>query len=154
MFVPRQQYPRELKIALMREIDSGKSTAWVARNYQLSPKRLEVWKSEWRAKGELAFPGTGTRPQPKLDAERIAELERKIGQQAMEIDFLKKPYDVSGSEPCPSSAMALSALRANPRSQGSGGRGEPALPDSGCEPCGILPFPATTTRPTGGDGFA
>jgi len=41
----------------------------------------------------------------KLDAERIAELERKIGQQAMEIDFLKKRYDVSGSKPCPSSAM-------------------------------------------------
>jgi transposase len=90
MFVPRQQYPRELKIALMREIDSGKSTAWVARNYQLSPKRLEVWKSEWRAKGEQAFPGVGIRPQVRLDAERIAELERKIGQQAMEIDFLKK----------------------------------------------------------------
>src|SRR5215471_21124766 len=90
MFVPRQQYPRELKIALMRAIDSGKSTAWVARNYQLSPKRLEVWKSEWRAKGELAFPGTGTRHQLKLDAGRIAELERKIGQQAMEIDCFKK----------------------------------------------------------------
>jgi transposase len=90
MFVPRQQYPRELKIAVMREIDSGKSTAWVARNYQLSPKRLEVWKGEWRAKGELAFPGTGIHPQPRLDAERIAELERKIGPQAMEIDFLKK----------------------------------------------------------------
>jgi len=90
MFVPRQQYPRELKIALMREIDSGKSTAWVARNYQLSPKRLEVWKGEWRAKGELAFPGTRTSAQPRVDAERIAELERKIGQQAMEIDFLKK----------------------------------------------------------------
>jgi transposase-like protein len=90
MFVPRQQYPRELKIAVMREIDSGKSTAWVARNYQLSPKRLEVWKGEWRAKGELAFAGTGIHPEPKLDAERIAELERKIGQQAMEIDVLKK----------------------------------------------------------------
>ena len=87
MFVPRQQYPRELKVAVMREIDSGKSTAWVARNYQLSPKRLEVWKGEWRAKGELAFPGTGTRPQGKLDAERITELERMVGQQAMEIDF-------------------------------------------------------------------
>ena len=90
MFVPRQQYPRELKIAVMQEIDSGKSTAWVARNYQLSPKRLEVWKGEWRAKGELAFPGTGTQPAVKLDGERIAELERKIGQQAVEIDFLKK----------------------------------------------------------------
>ena len=90
MFVPRQQYPRELKIAVMQEIDSGKSTAWVARNYQLSPKRLEVWKGEWRAKGELAFPGTGTQPPVKREGERIAELERKIGQQAMEIDFLKK----------------------------------------------------------------
>ena len=90
MLVPRQQYSRELKIATMREIDSGKSTAWVARNYQLSPKRLEIWKGEWRAKGELAFPGTRTSAQPRLDAERIAELERKIGQQAMEIDFLKK----------------------------------------------------------------
>src|SRR5437588_5283789 len=90
MLVPRQQYSRELKIAAMREIDSGKGMAEVARMYQLSPKRLETWKGEWRAKGELAFPGKSARPQPRLDAERIAELERKIGQQAMEIDFLKK----------------------------------------------------------------
>jgi len=90
MLVPRQQYSRELKIACMRELDSGKSLAEIARQYQLSPKRLETWKSEWRAKGELAFPGKGARPQARLDAEHIAELERKIGQQAMEIDFLKK----------------------------------------------------------------
>jgi len=90
MLVPRQEYSRELKIAAMREIDSGKSMAEVARMYQLSPKRLDVWKGEWRAKGELAFPGNGTRPAAKVDAERIALLERKIGQQAMELDFLKK----------------------------------------------------------------
>ena len=64
--------------------------AHVAREYQLSPKRLEVWKGEWRAKGELAFPGQGGRPQEKSDAEQMALLERKIGQQTMEIDFLKK----------------------------------------------------------------
>src|ERR1700693_5859290 len=90
MLVPRQQYSRELKIAAMREIDSGKGMAEVARMYQLSPKRLETWKGEWRAKGELAFPGKSARPQTRLDAERIAELERKIGEQAMELDFLKK----------------------------------------------------------------
>jgi transposase len=87
MLVPRQQYSRELKMAAMREIDSGKGIAEVARMYQLSPKRLETWKGEWRAKGELAFPGKNARPQSRLDAERIAELERKIGQQAMELDF-------------------------------------------------------------------
>jgi transposase len=90
MLVPRQQYPRELKIAAMREIDSGKSIGEVARMYQVSPNRLEAWKGEWRAKGELAFPGHLAGTQSKLDAERIPELERKIGQQAMEIDFLKK----------------------------------------------------------------
>jgi hypothetical protein len=52
--------------------------------YQLSPKRLETWK------GELAFHGKTARPQSRIDAQRIAELERKIGQQAMELDFLKK----------------------------------------------------------------
>jgi len=54
------------------------------------PNAVPTWKGEWRAKGELAFPGKSARPQPRLDAERIAELERKIGQQATEIDFLKK----------------------------------------------------------------
>jgi hypothetical protein len=61
---PDKSYSRELKMAAMREIDSGKGTAEVARMYQLSPKRLETRRSEWRAKGELAFPGRGAQPQP------------------------------------------------------------------------------------------
>ena len=80
MLVPRQQYSRELKVAAMREIDSGKGIAEVARIYQLSPKRLETWKGEWRAKGELAFPGKSARPQTRLDAERIAtEVAGRVG---------------------------------------------------------------------------
>jgi transposase len=90
VLVPRQEYSRELKLAVMREIDSGKGMAEVARVYQISPKRLETWRSEWRAKGDLAFPGKGAQPQSKLNADRISELERKIGQQTMEIEFLKK----------------------------------------------------------------
>ena len=101
MLVPRQQYSRELKMAAMREIDSGKGIAEVARMYQLSPKRLETWKGEWRAKGELAFPGKSARPQSRLDAERIAELERKVGQQAMELDLLKKALRRFREHPLP-----------------------------------------------------
>jgi len=101
MLVPRQQYPRESKIACMRELDSGKSMAEIARQYQLSRKPLETWKAEWRAKDELAFPGKGARPQPRLEAERIAELERKIGQQAMEIDFLRKVLQRFKERPMP-----------------------------------------------------
>jgi transposase len=101
MEMPRQQYTRELKIATMRELDAGKSISQVARQYQISPKRLEVWRGEWRAQGELAFPGHGVHMQSKLEGQRIPELERKIGQQAMEIDFLKKALRRFREQPLP-----------------------------------------------------
>jgi transposase-like protein len=145
MFVPRQQYPRELKIATMRELDSGKSVGEVARTCQVSPKRLETWRGEWRARGEqLAFPGHAAQSQAKVDGQRIPELKRKIGQQAMEIDFLKKSCGVSGSKPCPSSPMAASDLRRNPGSGESGGRSEPALPGGRSQSGRVLPFSAAS----------
>ncbi len=93
MELARRIYSRELKIAAMREIDSGRSVAEVARQLELSPKLLERWRGEWRAQGELAFPGIGRRTveTPGFDQIRqAAELERKIGQLTMENDFLKK----------------------------------------------------------------
>ena len=113
MDLSRAVYNRDLKIAAMRALDAGSATGEIARKYQLSPKLLERWRGEWRAKGESAFPGNGRRgaEQPALDdARRIAELERKIGQLAMENDFLKKalqhfrdhhpPAVVSGADAC------------------------------------------------------
>jgi transposase len=93
MDLARTVYNRDLKIATMRALDSGSTTGEVARKFQLSPKLLERWRGEWRAKGEAAFPGLGRRGAelPAVDdARRIAELERKIGQLTMENDFLKK----------------------------------------------------------------
>ena len=93
MDLARAVYNRDLKVATMRALDSGSTTGEVARKYQLSPKLLERWRGEWRAKGEAAFPGIGCRGAglPAVaDARRIAELERKIGQLTMENDFLKK----------------------------------------------------------------
>jgi transposase-like protein len=113
MDLSRAVYSRDLKITAMRALDGGSTHAEVARKYQLSPKLLERWRGEWRAKGELAFPGSGRRGSdlPALDdARRIAELERKIGQLTMENDFLKKalqhfkehhpPAVVSGADAC------------------------------------------------------
>ena len=113
MDLTRSVYSRDLKIAAMRALDSGSPAGEIARRYQLSPKLLERWRGEWRARGELAFPGTGRRGSelPALDdARRIAELERKIGQLTMENDFLKKalqhfrehhpPTVVSGGDVC------------------------------------------------------
>ena len=61
MDLSRAVYSRDLKIAAMRALDAGAGTAEIARKYQLSPKLLERWRGEWRAKGELAFPGIGRR---------------------------------------------------------------------------------------------
>ena len=115
MDLSRAVYSRDLKIAAMRALDAGSATTGeIARKYQLSPKLLERWRGEWRAKGELAFPGqweARRRYCRRLDdARRIAELERKIGQLTMENDFLKKalqhfrdhhpPAVVSGADAC------------------------------------------------------
>ena len=92
MDLSRGIYSRDLKIAAMRALDTGSTTREVARKYQLSPHLIQRWRGEWRAKGDLAFPGIGHRAElPALDdARRMAELERKIGQLTMENDFLKK----------------------------------------------------------------
>ena len=93
MDLARAVYSRDLKIAAMRALDAGATTSEIARKYQVSPHLLERWRGEWRAKGDLAFPGIGRRGAslPAVeDARRIAELERKIGQLTMENDFLKK----------------------------------------------------------------
>jgi transposase len=113
MDLPRAVYSRDLKIAAMRALDAGASHGEVARKYQLSPKLLERWRTEWRIKGEFSFPGIGRRAEvPLEDSQRIVELERKIGQLTMENDFLKKalrhfkehhpPAAVSGADVCSS----------------------------------------------------
>ncbi len=112
MDLARTVYTRELKVAAMRAMDAGESGASVARRLQVSPKLLERWRAEWRARGEAAFPGHGRRRMDQTaDPERqIAELERKVGQLTMDNEFLKKvlahfrehhrPSAVSGEDVC------------------------------------------------------
>jgi hypothetical protein len=57
--VPRQEYSRELKMAAMREIDSGKGMAEVARMYQLSPKRLETLEKRVASERRPGLSGQG-----------------------------------------------------------------------------------------------
>jgi transposase len=112
MDLARRVYNRDLKVAAMREIDTGRTVGEVARQLELSPHLLDRWRGEWRARGEAAFPGVGRQAMsPALtELQRIAELERKIGQLTMENDFLKKalqhfrdhhpPTVVSGEAVC------------------------------------------------------
>jgi len=92
MDLARRVYGRELKIAAMQEIERGRPISEVARQLELSPNLLQRWRSEWRVRGELAFPGLGRQGvfPAQNELQRMAELERKIGQLTMENDFLKK----------------------------------------------------------------
>lgn len=125
MDLARMVYSRDLKIAAMHALDAGATTGEVARKYAVAPKLIERWRGEWHAKGAQAFPGIGCRGANSTavtDAQRIAELERKIGQLTMENDVLKKALYRLRAAPPPavvSGADASSKRSAKPPRKGT-----------------------------------
>src|SRR5437867_12147142 len=86
MGLSRRQFTKEFKLAAMQRLEMGASVAEVARAFEVNPNVLHRWRRELRQGPGNAFPGLGKR---RWDEGRVAQLERKIGQQALEIDFLK-----------------------------------------------------------------
>ena len=87
MGMSRRVFTREFKVAAVSELKSGKPLGVVARRLEVSSKTVARWRREFDKHPTKAFSGQGKR---MLDDSREAALERKIGQQQMEIDFLKK----------------------------------------------------------------
>ena len=87
MGLSRRKFTREFKVAALRRLEAGASIAEVARVCEINPNLLHRWRKEFQHAPEQAFPGLGKRG-PEDD--RVAELERKIGRQSVEIDFLKQ----------------------------------------------------------------
>jgi transposase len=86
MGLSRRQFTKEFKLASVRRLEQGVSMAEVARGLEVSPNVLRRWRQEFRAGTGNAFPGNGKQ---RWSDGKLAELERKIGQQTLEIDFLK-----------------------------------------------------------------
>jgi transposase len=86
MGLSRRRFTREFKLAAIRRLEQGISVAEVARALEVNPNLLHRWRSEFRQGTGNVFPGHGQR---RWSEGRMAELERKIGQQTLEIDFLK-----------------------------------------------------------------
>ena len=82
----RRLFTKEFKLAAVRRLEQGVSIGEAARALEVSPNVLHRWRREFRQGPGNAFPGKG---KERWSEGRIAELERKIGQQALEIDFLK-----------------------------------------------------------------
>jgi transposase len=100
------EYGTELKLTAVRRVLAGESVRAVAEEFGIRRKRLYVWKDRYAELGEAGLARRrGGRPrQPAAVAvngsevgagrgellaarRRIAELERKVGQQELELDF-------------------------------------------------------------------
>jgi transposase len=105
----RRQFTQEFKLAAVRRLEQGVSIGEVARGLEVNPNVLHRWRREFRQGPGNAFPGHGKQ---RWSEGRVAELERKVGQQALEIDFLKGCLQHIEEQ------RMLQALNGNPRSSG------------------------------------
>lgn len=86
MGLSRRVFSKEFKLAAVQRLERGSSIAEVARALEVNGNVLHRWRREIRQGPGNAFPGHG---QQRWAETRMAELERKVGQQALELDFLK-----------------------------------------------------------------
>jgi transposase len=86
MGLSRRLFTKEFKLAAVRRLEEGVPIGEVARGLEVNPNVLHRWRREFRQGPGNVFPGTGKQ---RWSEGKIAKLERKIGQQTLEIDFLK-----------------------------------------------------------------
>src|SRR5439155_23763842 len=86
MGLSRRQFTPEFKLAAIERLERGASIAEVARACQVNPNTLHRWRRDFRQGPGNAFPAPGKR---RWEEGRVAQLEGKIGQQALEVDFLQ-----------------------------------------------------------------
>src|SRR5712691_8701207 len=109
MGLSRRQFTQEFKLAAVRRLEQGVSISEVARGLEVNPNVLHRWRRAFRHGPGNALPGNGKQ---RWSEGRIAELERKIGQQTVEIDFLKGCLQRIEEQ------RMLQALSGRPRSTG------------------------------------
>ncbi len=102
-----RQFPTAFKLKAIKRVERGDGVLPVARELGISRKILHDWIKAWRAHGPEGLnrkpgPKPGPRklkPPPSYDDKRsaltqakarIAELERLVGRQQMDIDFFRK----------------------------------------------------------------
>ena len=103
-------FSREFKLAAVHRMIAGENVSALSRELKVRRKDLYCWRDRFRSGGPDALRGRGrprkavvaapsgghpmtqTAPDAQLAAARtrIAELERKIGQQQVDVDFFRE----------------------------------------------------------------
>ena len=103
-------FSRKFKLAAVRRMLAGENVSALSRELKVLRKDLNCWRDRFRSGGPEALRGPGRPPKSVVAARsagnsmkqaapdeqlaaaraRIAELERKIGQQQVDIDFFQE----------------------------------------------------------------
>lgn len=95
-------FRQEFKANVAQRILNGESVTALHRELQIKRSVLYRWRDAYRKEGAAGFerrvgrpPGMAAAPRlaagpEAIAAQRIAELERKIGQQSLDLDFLRR----------------------------------------------------------------
>jgi len=99
-------FSREMKLAALRRLLAGENVSALARELKLRRKLLYAWRDRFRTGGPDALRSRGRPPKSAAIAgaeaapaaadelaqatRRVAELERKIGQQQVDLDFFRQ----------------------------------------------------------------
>ena len=86
MSLKRRVFTNEFKLQVLSEADQGVSIPELNRRYELSGGMIAKWRRQFKQTPTNPFPGKGSQ---NTDKAKMSEMERLIGRQAIEIDFLK-----------------------------------------------------------------
>ena len=117
----RRQFSREFKLMAVRRMEAAGNVSALADELGVRRELLYDWREKLAAGGVEALRGSG-RPRPSAvepealaSERRIAELERKLGEQALLTDFFKGALRRIEASRRPSSGPGATA--SSPRSR-------------------------------------
>lgn len=107
-------FERDLKIETVKRMLRGENVSALTRELRVSRAVLYRWKDQYREDGSQAFRRKAGRPpksapgmnRARAEAsgelaaarQRVAELERKVGQQQVELDFFRQALRQVGAD--------------------------------------------------------
>lgn len=97
-------FSREFKESVAQRMVNGESVSAIHHEFQIKRSVLYRWRDAYRKDGAAGLvrpvgrpPGVPNPPRPAAKPEeaalrRITELERKVGQQALDLDFFQRAF--------------------------------------------------------------
>lgn len=82
----KRTFSPDFKLQVIEETEAGVPITELSRRYELTSGLIHKWKRDFKENRNNPFPGKGSRNTEKA---KVAQMERLIGRQSMEIDFLK-----------------------------------------------------------------